>query len=83
MEELAVPFVAAWPGTIPAGSVQEHPVVNLDVAATANSIPTTSNAQLDGVNLLPYMIGQNKTAQQTRSTGVGDPKRQCWSIRGS
>ena len=30
-----VPFVAAWPGSIPAGQVYEHPVSSLDVAATA------------------------------------------------
>lgn len=58
-----VPFVAAWPGTIPAGSLIEHPVVNLDVAATANAIAgLPADAHLDGVNLLPYMTGKNKTA---------------------
>lgn len=60
---LRVPFVAAWPGTIPAGSLFEHPVVNLDVAATANAIaglPTDS--QLDGINLISYLTGQNKKA---------------------
>jgi arylsulfatase A-like enzyme len=30
-----VPFVAAWPGTVPAGTVYEEPVTSLDVAATA------------------------------------------------
>jgi uncharacterized sulfatase len=57
-----VPFVAAWPGTIPANSVFEHPVINLDVAATANAIAgLSSDKQLDGVNLLPYVTGQSKT----------------------
>lgn len=57
-----VPFVAAWPGTIPAGSVLEHPVMNLDVAATANAVAgLPADSRLDGVNLLPYMTGQNKT----------------------
>lgn len=54
------PFVAAWPGTIPAGQVYEHPVSALDVAATAvaqASLPTDD--QLDGVNLLPYLTGEN------------------------
>lgn len=58
-----VPFIAAWPGTIPACTVFDQPVVNLDVAATANAIaglPTDSS--LDGVNLLPYLTGQNHTA---------------------
>jgi arylsulfatase A-like enzyme len=38
-----VPFVAAWPGKIPAGGVFEQPVVNLDVAATANAIAGLPN----------------------------------------
>jgi uncharacterized sulfatase len=58
-----VPFVAAWPGKIPAGGVFEQPVVNLDVAATANAIAGLPNdSRLDGVNLLPYITGKNKTA---------------------
>jgi len=32
---IRVPFVAAWPGHIPAGRVYERPVISLDVAATA------------------------------------------------
>lgn len=59
---IRVPFVATWPGTIPAGRLIEHPVMNLDVAATANAIAgLPSDAQLDGVNLLPYMTGQKNT----------------------
>lgn len=58
-----VPFVAAWPGTIPAGTVFEHPVINLDVAATANAIAGLPNdSQLDGMNLLPFLTGQNRAA---------------------
>jgi len=30
-----VPFIAAWPGTIPSGGDYRHPVSSLDVAATA------------------------------------------------
>ncbi len=58
-----VPFVAAWPGTIPAGSVFDYPVMNLDMAATANAIAgLPADSHLDGVNLVPYVTGQNKTA---------------------
>ena len=32
---IRVPFVAAWPGKIPGGQVFDHPVISLDVAATA------------------------------------------------
>ncbi|MCR9294294.1 MAG: sulfatase-like hydrolase/transferase [bacterium] len=55
-----VPFVAAWPGTIPAGQVYEHPVSSLDVAATAVALGDhPQDANLDGVNLIPYLTDEN------------------------
>ncbi|HWA99672.1 MAG TPA: sulfatase-like hydrolase/transferase [Pirellulales bacterium] len=58
-----VPFVAAWPGTIPAGQTYDHPVINLDVAATANALAgLPSDSKLDGVNLLPFLTGESKAA---------------------
>jgi uncharacterized sulfatase len=60
---LRVPFLAAWPGTIPADSVFEHPVSSLDVAATANAMAGLPNdSKLDGVNLMPFLTGQNQNA---------------------
>lgn len=55
-----VPFLVAWPGTVPAGGVYEHPVMNLDVAATANALAgLPPDARLDGVNLIPHLKGEN------------------------
>jgi uncharacterized sulfatase len=57
------PFVAAWPGTIPVGQVYEHPVISLDVAATAVALAgQPHDPKLDGVNLLPFLTGENKAA---------------------
>ncbi|MFM7181203.1 MAG: sulfatase [Verrucomicrobiales bacterium] len=59
---IRVPFLAAWPSTIPAGQVYEHPVSALDVAATANaSAGLPGDERLDGVNLLPFLNGTNMT----------------------
>lgn len=54
-----VPFLIAWPGTIPGGQTYEHPVSALDVAATAAALADLSvkPGDLDGVNLLPYLKG--------------------------
>jgi uncharacterized sulfatase len=58
-----VPFVAAWPGRIPAGQVVEHPVSSLDVAATAVALADQPHdAKLDGVNLMPFLTGENRAA---------------------
>ena len=36
------PFVVAWPGTIPAGQTYLHPIIALDVAATACAMANIS-----------------------------------------
>lgn len=57
-----VPFVIAWPGKISGGQTYEHPVTSLDVAATAAALAgiSTQPGDLDGVNLLPHLTGENK-----------------------
>jgi uncharacterized sulfatase len=60
---IRVPFVCAWPGTIPPGQVYEQPVITLDVAATAMAAAAQPrDPALDGMNLIPYMTGVEKTA---------------------
>jgi arylsulfatase A-like enzyme len=61
---MSTPFLIAWPGTIPGGQTYEQPVTALDVAATAaatNKIEVQPG-DLDGVNLLPHLTGENKAA---------------------
>lgn len=59
-----VPFVISWPGTIPAGQVFGHPVSALDVAATAAELAQIESnpGDFDGVNLIPYLTGEQKDA---------------------
>jgi len=59
-----VPFLIAWPGTIPGGQVYEHPVSALDVAATAVEATKVEvkSGELDGSNLLPHLKGEVKEA---------------------
>ena len=61
---MSTPFLVAWPGTIPGGQTFDHPVSALDVAATAASISklNVNLGDLDGVNLLPHLIGENRAA---------------------
>jgi arylsulfatase A-like enzyme len=58
-----VPFLIAWPGTIPGGQTYEHPVSALDVGATTAAISNISvkPGDLDGVNLVPYLKGEITT----------------------
>ena len=59
---IRVPFLAQWKGRIPAGKVYEHPVISLDVFATAAGLSggrLDRRKKYDGVNLIPYLTGQN------------------------
>lgn len=57
---IRVPFLAAWPGTIPAGQVFDQPVISLDVAATAVALAgLPPDDSLDGVDLLPHLTGRS------------------------
>jgi len=59
-----VPFFAQWKGKLPAGKTYESPVQNLDVLPT---IITAAGGQvdptwkLDGVDLMPFLTGSNKS----------------------
>lgn len=54
---IRVPFLMQWKGHIPAGKVDDRPVISLDIhptaLAAANALP--QEIRLDGVNLLPYL----------------------------
>lgn len=58
---LRVPYMAKWPGHIPAGTHYAQPVSNIDilptlVAAAGAKLPT--DRVIDGVNLLPFLSAQ-------------------------
>lgn len=65
---LRVPYVAKWPGHIPAGTEYKQPVSSIDilptvVAAAGATLPT--DRVIDGVNLLPF-LGKGSTQQAQR-----------------
>lgn len=74
---IRVPFLIRWPGHVPAGKVYDHPVISLDVTATALAVANVDGSlrdpnvrsrsdrtslPLDGVNLVPHLAGQKPTA---------------------
>ncbi len=59
---LRVPFLARWDGGLPAGLVYEEPVLSLDVFATAAALAEArldERKVYDGVNLMPFLKGEN------------------------
>jgi arylsulfatase A-like enzyme len=60
---IRVPWMIQWKGHIPAGQVDDRPVIQLDILPTALAAAGADAKpewKLDGVNLLPYVTGQNK-----------------------
>jgi arylsulfatase A-like enzyme len=57
-----VPFVLSWPAALEGGRTFTGLTSSLDIFSTslaAAGIPTPDTLQLDGVNLLPYLQGEN------------------------
>lgn len=71
-----LPWMMQWKAKLPAGKVSDLPVVQLDVTptcVTAAGGMVDPAWKLDGVNLLPYLTGENK----------GRPHQTlCWRIDG-
>ena len=56
-----IPFMVQWKGHLPAGKVSDQPVIALDIPPTAIAAAGGSVDpawHLDGVNLLPYLSGE-------------------------
>jgi arylsulfatase A-like enzyme len=59
-----LPFIVQWKGHLPAGKTYDQPAVQLDVlpsCVTAAGGTVDPAWKLDGVNLLPYLTGENQT----------------------
>lgn len=58
---IRIPFLVQWKGHLPAGKVDDRPMIQLDILPTALAaagVEIKSEWKLDGVNLLPYLNGQ-------------------------
>jgi arylsulfatase A-like enzyme len=58
-----VPFLVQWKGKLPAGKTYKHPVIQLDILPTclaAASAKIPEDWKPDGVDLLPYLLGDKK-----------------------
>lgn len=58
---IRVPFTVQWKDHLPAGRVEDEPVIQLDILPTALAaagVPVQEEWKIDGVNLLPLLSGQ-------------------------
>lgn len=60
---IRVPFAMRWKGVIPPDQSYSQPVSSLDIMATIvaqNNIQIARDRPLDGVNLIPFITGENQ-----------------------
>lgn len=60
-----VAWLVQWKGKIPAGKVDDRPVIQLDILPTALAaadVPVQPDWKVEGVNLLPYIKGEKADA---------------------
>lgn len=66
---IRVPYLVQWKGKLPAGKVYDQPVIQLDIHSTALAaagVKLPAETKLDGVNLFPYLRGDEKAAPHER-----------------
>lgn len=62
---IRVAWLVQWKGQLPAGRVDDRPVIQLDILPTALAaagVAVPPQWKLDGVNLLPYLRGEDSAA---------------------
>lgn len=60
---LKVPFLARWPGRIPAGSVSDHLCYFPDIMPTLAELTKTQCPLTDGLSLVPTLLGEGRQRQ--------------------
>ncbi len=65
---IRIPFLIQWKGRVPAGTVYRQPVISLDICPTILAAvgADAQGANLDGVDLLPYVSGKDARAPHDR-----------------
>lgn len=72
---LRVPFIAWWPGKLPAGKVTDEFLTSLEILPTLSAATGAAPPQdvvLDGFDMLPVLRGEKESPRETM----------CWQRRG-
>lgn len=63
---IRVPFAMRWPAMLAGGQVYDHPIISLDIFATASYFADAHPIHpLDGVNIVPFILGKKKGVPHT------------------
>lgn len=58
------PFIACWPGKIKEGTINNTPIINLDLYPTFLATAGNNRIRLDGKNLLPLFTAKTSTTKR-------------------
>jgi arylsulfatase A-like enzyme len=75
-----VPFIASWPGTIPAGSASDVPLMTIDLLPTFANLAGARlpfDRIIDGMDILPVLKGDSSAVQRDLHWQSGD----AWAVR--
>lgn len=89
---IRVPFAVQWKGRLPAGLVYSQTISALDIVATAAAaagISLPSDRSYDGLNVLPFLSGEQPSPSRTLfwrvfglgSTGPAASQSTIWAVR--
>lgn len=59
---IRVPFIARWPGKLPAGAVRDTPAIMMDILPTlmdAAKVAPAANHEIHGTSILPLLRGES------------------------
>lgn len=59
---IRVPLLMQWPGVIAPGTTYSRPAITFDISATVLAAAGADTAQLDGIDLLPFLAGKKTGA---------------------
>src|SRR5206468_2698237 len=85
---IRIPFAVQWTGRLPAHVIYDEPVSSLDIVATAAAVAGVSlpsDRVYDGLNVIPYLAGEQVSPQRTlfwRWFGLGNDGPQGWFLNG-
>lgn len=60
------PFIAFWPNRIKPGTVQNTPIINIDLYPTFLAAAGNTKVKLDGENILPLFFSQAETTKRDK-----------------
>lgn len=79
---IRVPCLMRWPAKLPRGKVVSQPAITMDLTATfLAAAGAKSDRALDGIDLLPILMGQQPPQERTFCWRVNRSNRQMKAVR--